>query len=159
MLANPLDVVCVPLSSVLILLSTKRLRFVGGLWSGPSMLGPKLSTSSAPVTLDSAVNESPPKIWSLSGDVVDERRRRRRELPVMGGWSSRVLCDESARLDGNTVARIEGVEVGKEWSVLRDGSGRWFGMAGWSEVNGAFVLGMFWFARSTERQRRMTWRD
>lgn len=35
MLAKPFDVVCAPLSSGRILLSTKRLRFVGGPWFGP----------------------------------------------------------------------------------------------------------------------------
>lgn len=62
MLAKPFDVVRVPLSSGRILLSTKRLRFVGRLRYGPSVLGSVLSTASAPITSDPAVNRSPPKL-------------------------------------------------------------------------------------------------
>jgi hypothetical protein len=97
MLTNPFDVLCVLLSSGRMLFSPKRLRFVGGLCSGLSTLGPVLSAVSTPVVLEAAANEYPPESSDLSGDVGDDWRRRRREVRRVGGWSTGTLCGEVSR--------------------------------------------------------------
>jgi hypothetical protein len=51
---------------------------------------------------------------------VDEERRRRRELRVVGGCSAGMLCDEIVGSGSNTAARIEDDGFGKEGSVLVD---------------------------------------
>jgi hypothetical protein len=123
-LANPFDAVCVPLPSGRILGSTKRLRLVGGLCSGPpvprfSVPGSVLPTPSLPVTSGSAaVKRSPLKLRDLVGGMGDDRRRRRRELRVEGWSSTGTLCEGMVGSDGNTAARIEVVELGKEVSVI-----------------------------------------
>lgn len=160
MLVNPFDVVRVPLSSGRMLFSAKRLRFAGGLCSGPPTLGPGISAPSAPNALEPAVNESAPKPSDLLGEVGDERRRRRRrrELRGTGSWSAGAACDRFAGSVGNTVARMERVEVGNEPSVSVGWSGL-LGMSGSSVADGAVLFGMLSSARSTERQSRRTWRE
>jgi hypothetical protein len=158
MLANPFDVVRVPLSSGRMLFSAKRLRFAGGLCSGPPTLGPGISAPSTPIALEPAVNESAPKPSDLWGEMGDERRRRRRELRGTGSWSAGAACDRFAGSVGNTMARMERVEVGNESSVSVDWSGL-LGMSGSSVADGAVLFGMLSSARSTERQSRRTWRE
>lgn len=119
MLAYPFDIVCIPLSFGRILYSTKRLRLVDGLEPGLSTTESVVSTAPAPVSYDSAVDELPTTLSNLVW-ATSEDRRRRRELRVMGGWSTGTNSDEVARSDTNTAARIEGVGSGKCWSVLID---------------------------------------
>jgi hypothetical protein len=154
MLAKPFDVACVLLSSDRILLSTKRLRFVGGFRSGLLTLEPNVSTSSAQDTFDSVVSECPRESW-MPGD--EWRRRRRRELRVPESSSTGTDCGAGALSNGNTASRIEGIECGTECSVLVDWSGR-FGMTRSSVAAGVELLEVLSSARSTERQGRRTWR-
>ena len=150
-LANPFDVICVPLSSGRMLLSAKRLRFAGRLRSGPLTVEPVLSvlsTASVPIPSSSAINKSAPKPSDVSWDMGDERCRLRREPRVPGSWSTGALCAAIVVLGVNTVARIEDVGFGKEGSVSEEACRR-VGMAGSSVVDGAVVFGMFSSARST----------
>ena len=48
----------------------------------------------------------------------DDRRRRRRELRVVGWGSAGILCEGLVGSVGNTAARIEIVELGKEVSMI-----------------------------------------
>lgn len=161
MLTNPFDVICVPLSSGRMLLSTKRLRFAGRLRSGLSTVEPVLSlasTASVLIPTGSAINKSPPKRSDVSWDMGDERRRLRREPRVPGSWSTGTLCEAIVVLGDNTVARIEDVGFGKEGSVSEEAC-RGVEMAGSSVVDGVVVFGILSSARSTGRQCRRTWRS
>jgi hypothetical protein len=153
MLAKPFDVACVLLSSDRILLSTKRLRFVGGFRSGLLTLEPNVSTSSAQAAFESVVSECPRESW-MPGDEW----RRRRELRVLGSSSTSADCGAGALSDGNTASRIEVVECETECSVLVDWSGR-FGMSRSLVAAGAELFRVLSSARSTERQGRRTWRE
>lgn len=157
MLANPFDVICVALSSGRMLLSARRLRFADRLRAGlPTVEAVVLTAVSIPS--GSAVTKSAPKPSDVSWDTGDERRRRRRELRGLRSWSAGALCKANVGSGDNTAARMEDVGFGKEGSVSVEGC-RKVGMAGSSVVDGAVVFRIFSSARSTERQRRRTWRS
>ena len=81
-LANPFDVVCIPLSSGRMLFLARRLRFARGRCSGPSTLGPGISAPRTLAVRKPGVSESAPKPSGIPGD--EWRRLRRRELWSVG---------------------------------------------------------------------------
>lgn len=113
-----------------------------------------MAASVAAPALVSSINREPArKPSALTGEMADERRRRRRELRIGESSFTERGCARFPGSDDNTAARIEGVGLGKELSVLRDRFGS-VGVIGSSLVGGAVAVGMFSSARSTERQSR-----